>query len=133
MDGHGMACNTTYAASTRTAFVDIDIDPKQLVLVGAQARALHEGGSDSLLLLLYPLLHSPALEQFFSSTFRFQTHNHYMYHKPATQPPTVSSPELLISSATFLHHQSHHSKGHNDVAPNHDNNTNHSLNLLSSS
>jgi hypothetical protein len=54
-------------------------------------------------------------------------------HKPATQPPTVSSPELLISSATFLHHQSHHSKGHNDVALNHDNNTNHSLNLLSSS
>jgi hypothetical protein len=37
MDGHGMACNTTYAASTRTAFVDIDIDPKQLALVGAQA------------------------------------------------------------------------------------------------
>jgi hypothetical protein len=78
MDGHGMACDLYYAASTQTTFVDIDIDPKQLALVGAQARALHEGGSDSLLLLLllYPLLHSPALEQFSSSTLRFQTHNH---------------------------------------------------------
>jgi hypothetical protein len=103
-----MACNTTYAASTRTAFVDIDIDPKQLVLVGAQARALHEGGSDSLLLLLYPLLHSPALEQFFSSTFRFQTHNHYLTTSqrlsPLPYPPQNSSsarpPSCTISHTT---------------------------------
>jgi hypothetical protein len=67
MDGHGMACDLYYAASTRTAFVDIDIDPKQLALVGAQARALHEGGSDSLLLLL--LFHL-LIHQHSNSSFR---------------------------------------------------------------